>query len=166
MANLLLLPSHPIALYYIISSNFRNSFNENNTHLWNEAEWCRVDEIDKMESVLTHKDSAQPLWWLLERKLLLLHSNLAAIILRGRWEKEGRIENQNVLTRIRWWEFRNKKRKKERRVSKRDQNGHPTHSRSRPWKVKADRRHCVPEQFSIVNFGVCHLTEHFIRICF
>jgi hypothetical protein len=28
---------------------------------------------------------------------------------------------------------------------------------SRPWKVKADRRHCVPEQFSIVsiNFGVC-----------
>ncbi len=35
--------------------------------MWNGAEWCRVDEIDKMESVLTHKDSAQPLWWLLER---------------------------------------------------------------------------------------------------
>jgi hypothetical protein len=69
-----------------------------------------------MESVLTHKDSAQPLWRLLERKLLLLHSNLAAIIERevGEGGKDGKRKraNENKMMGIQ------KQKKKERKAGK------------------------------------------------
>jgi hypothetical protein len=69
-----------------------------------------------MESVLIHKDSAQPLWRLLERKLLLLHSNLAAIIKgevgEGGKDRKPKRANENKMMGIQ------KQKKKERKAGK------------------------------------------------